>query len=363
MESKLDDIARPLAAGKRKTLAGIGIAGLLVAFYAVYWFHLAGQLRGHMENETANLVAQGFQASYNTLSITGFPSDITLTLKGAVLGDPNGWALGAEKVIGVVSPFDPAQATLILDGKLHWVLPINGRLRSFDGAADTLKAEIGLGGKKTHWQGDLRVENLAMVEAKSGDILGVAYLKAQAQANDAPDPSAQQSAYDLLIRANDITLPKRLSSPWGNRVKETTFEASLMGRIPKAHSIEEALATWRDIGGTAQILRLTLDQGPVHLASDGTIALDGNLQPVGRAIARVSGYIEIIDALVERQVMRSRDAPIAKMVLGALAKRPDTGGRAVLNVPITLKKQTLYAGPVALTRFNPVKWDFLKNLM
>jgi len=363
MDSKLDDIAKPLSSGKRKTIAGLGITGLLIALYAVYWFHLAGQLRGQVENETANLVEQGFQASYETLSITGFPGDITLILKDASIADSDGWKLGSKKIVGVLSPFNPTKVTLTLEGSLKAALPINGRLRAFDGAADTFRAEIGLGGKATRWQGDLRVENLEMVEAKSGDVLGVNFLKVQAQANDVPDPSAQQSAYDLLIRANDTTLPKRLSSPWGNRIKEAAFEASLMGRIPKAHSINEALATWRDIGGTAQILRFTIDQGPVHLTSDGTLALDGNLQPVGRAVARVSGYMEIIDALVDRKVMRSRDAPLAKMVLGTLAKRPDTGGRAVLNVPITLKNQTLYAGPIALSRLAPVKWDFLKNLM
>jgi len=364
MDSKLDDIARPMISPrKRKLLAGLVSLAVLTAAYAGYWFYLAGQMRSHVEKQTASLIAQGFDAGYERLAITGFPSDVTVTLDKIGITTPDGTHFRAERMVGALSPFSPARLTVSLKGNLQTRFVLQDRLRTFTGVADRFDADVNANGKTTRWQADLRVENLEMVETASGDVMGVSYLKAQAQANTAPDPSAQQSAYDLLVRATDARLPKRLSSPWGNTVKEATIEASLMGRIPKAHTLQNALATWRDIGGTLQILRLSLDQGPVHLATEGTLALDGALQPVGRAIARVSGYIEIIDALVDRQVMRPRDAPLAKMVLGALAKRPETGGRSILNVPLTLKNRTLYAGPVALTRFDRIDWDFLKNLM
>jgi len=363
MISKLDDIAKPMPRGKRRLLATLAVAVLLAASYAGYWFHLAGKMRTQVEAQTASLIEQGYEARYQTLTITGFPGEIVITLNGLSLADGNGWSMGAQRLTGRLSPLNPTHARIGFEGDLRAVLPLLGRPRVFDGVADAFFANLSFGGKTTLWQGDVRIENLEMVETKTGDRLGVSYLKAQAQANIAPDPSAQQSAYDLLIRADSATLPKRLSSPWGNKISEAALEASLMGRIPKARSIEEALATWRDMGGTAQILRANLNQGPVKLATDGTMALDHDLQPVGRAIARVSGYLEIIDALVDHGVMRSRDAPLAKMVLGALAKRPNGGGRSVLNVPLTLKHQTLYAGPIALTKIDPVKWDFLKNLL
>ena len=352
-----------ISSRNRKLLAGLVSLVVLTAAYAGYWFYLAGQMRSHVEKQTAAFIEQGLDAGYERLTITGFPSDVTVTLDKAGVPTPDGTHFRAEQMVGALSPFSPTHLTVSLKGELQTRFLLQDRIRTFTGAANRFDAELSTNGETTQWQADMRVENLEMLETASGDVLGVSYLKAQTQANIVPDPSAQQSAHDLLIRVADARLPKRLSSPWGNIVKEAAIEVSLMGRIPKAHTLEDSLATWRDIGGTVQIVRLSLDQGPVHLATDGTLALDGSLQPVGRAIARVSGYIEIIDALVDRQVMRPRDAPLAKMVLGALAKRPETGGRSTLNVPLTLKNRTLYAGPVALTRFDRIDWDFLKNLM
>jgi hypothetical protein len=170
----------------------------------------------------------------------------------------------------------------------------------------------------------------------------------------AADPLAPSAAF--RIDAGDVAVPAFLGLPLGDRVGTLGLSGEVLGRLPSGPAAE-ALARWRDAGGTVEVERLEVDHGPLSLNASGTVALDAALQPVGAFTARIRGFVETVELLRKKGVVRGRDAVTAQLILGALAKKPDDGGPAILSLPLSVQDRRLYVGPVAITRIPPVRWD------
>jgi len=160
---------------------------------------------------------------------------------------------------------------------------------------------------------------------------------------------------ELDVRFSEVRLPRFLSSPLGDGVRELDLEAHLLGDLA-AGPVRDSLEAWRDGGGTIEIDRLAVRHGPMALKADGTLALDGALQPIGAFTARVEGFFDVIDALQKTGMVKPRDAIAAKMILGVMSRRPENGGPATLNLALTLQDRRLFAGPVGLMEFAEVDW-------
>ena len=72
--------------------------------------------------------------------------------------------------------------------------------------------------------------------------------------------------------------------------------------------------------------------------------------------ARIKGYRETVDALVETGHVKGRDAVATKFVL-AMVARATPGGSSQLTVPITIQNGMLSAGPARLLRVPTIDWD------
>jgi hypothetical protein len=116
------------------------------------------------------------------------------------------------------------------------------------------------------------------------------------------------------------------------------------------------LVKWRDGGGTVEVARLNLAYGFLDVWANGTMALDGDMQPIGAFTAKVEGFFPLVDALKEKGLVRARDAVTAKVVLGVLAKKPADGGPPTLNLPLTVQGRKVYAGPLALAQVPAIPW-------
>jgi len=130
----------------------------------------------------------------------------------------------------------------------------------------------------------------------------------------------------------------------------------VLGDVPK-EPWPEAIQKWSDKGGTIEIEALKVAYGPLRLQADGTLALDGELQPIGAFSGRAEGFYETVDALRERGLVRGRDATAARFVLGALAKQPEWGGPAVLELSLSIQNRRLYTGPVPLLELGRLRWQ------
>jgi hypothetical protein len=99
-----------------------------------------------------------------------------------------------------------------------------------------------------------------------------------------------------------------------------------------------------------------MQHGPLKINTNGTLALDGKLQPIGALTANLEGFFETIDALKRLGVVKARNAITAKVVLGVLSRAPSGGGPAILNLALTAQNRYLYLGPVRLLELPEIKW-------
>ncbi len=110
-------------------------------------------------------------------------------------------------------------------------------------------------------------------------------------------------------------------------------------------------------GGVLQIQRFVANWGPLAVTAEGTLALDGQMQPLFAGTATVRGYSEAIDALVQARMMAPNQATGAKIALAAMAKPADDGGPPAAKLPITIQDGFLFVGPLKLAQMPRIVWQ------
>jgi hypothetical protein len=93
----------------------------------------------------------------------------------------------------------------------------------------------------------------------------------------------------------------------------------------------------------------------MRLAAAGSLRLDEAMQPEGTLNARISGFMRAIDTLHEQALVRGRDATMAKVLLGGMA-RPAPDGTRRLEVALVVRDSALWAGPVQLMALPRLPW-------
>src|SRR5262249_48233065 len=96
----------------------------------------------------------------------------------------------------------------------------------------------------------------------------------------------------LAVNASRVKLPAGIG-PLGDVVDKLDFEAALKGSVPNGKLVE-AVAAWRDAGGTIELDKLHFKWGALAATGAGTISLDQELQPIGGLSGSVQGYDQIL---------------------------------------------------------------------
>lgn len=179
------------------------------------------------------------------------------------------------------------------------------------------------------------------------------------------DPSAVHplaTSVEFNLDVRDIHLPEEMLQATalgtlGTLIGEISAGLQLEGVLDAGSLDSAALTTWRDDGGTLEVTSMVLQWGPVQITADGTLALDGDLQPVGSFATRIAGLGDVITALETDGVISSNDATVARLTIAILAKDPSSGGPTEVEIPLTLQERILRLGPIALTQLPTVTWD------
>jgi len=158
----------------------------------------------------------------------------------------------------------------------------------------------------------------------------------------------------------NLVLPEKaaIASQLGNRFEQISAEGTVTGPLdlrgwpPKA----VALAQWRDDGGIVDIDAVVIKKGALALSGDGTLALDGLLQPQGAFGLHVTGYNETLNAMAARGVVAPGDAALIGFVLGALPSTPSDDGRPTIQIPLTVQDGGVFIGPVRIARLTAIRW-------
>ena len=111
------------------------------------------------------------------------------------------------------------------------------------------------------------------------------------------------------------------------------------------------------MGGRIEIDRFKLKHGPLKILTEGTLALDVNLQPIGTLTANLEGFFATVDALQNLGKISASNAITAKVLLSVLSRKSVNGGPSVLNTTLIAKERQLFAGPVRLMEIPQITWQ------
>ncbi len=354
----------------RRLLIAFGsIVALTVAAHGALWWIIAGELRTGISAWVEERRAAGWTIGHAAPTIGGYPMRVRATIgdpdiavPGPGPGDPARWRWRGTSLRLALRPWKPREILFSFAG-VHRVHANHGERR------EIFEATVGSANGRARLASDGRVESIILdvgaVEASRPGAperlrlgqLGLTLLMPERSGEAAAKPEDEEPAGPMVsASAANVVLPKGARYPLGRTVRRIAIDAKLIGDLAPAPTLVQTLAAWRDAGGTLEVRRLDVVWGKFDLSGEGTVALDGALQPIVAMTARIKGYRETVDALVETGYVRGRDALTTKLVLGFVA-RATPGGKSQLTVPITLQNGILSAGPARLLRVPAIDWD------
>ena len=340
-----------LRAVRAFTLWGVLLAGVFGG-YGLLWFGLAWSFRTTALDWVAAEQAIGRSVDHGEMVVGGFPFDLRLTVPRPRYGDGD-TAIEAGRAIFTAKPWSPGRIRVAVGGEL--VLNITGQTgkKILSGSARQLESVFDFDGV---WPSFLSADVRELSLVLENGATAVALKKG----NFLFDKNGADGGYAIKLGLQGLTLPGPALLPFGvplgREVALAEAEFAVKTAIPDIEPVTDALAGWRDQGGTVDVARLRVGYGPLNLQTSGTLSLDPALQPIGSFTAQVQGFFGLIDALREQGVVRGRDSVTAKIVLGAMARKAEADGRPTLNLAVTVHNRVFYAGPVPLWRFPKIAW-------
>ncbi|MBV8888390.1 MAG: DUF2125 domain-containing protein [Alphaproteobacteria bacterium] len=328
---------------------------LLAAFaaYTGYWWITADRIRQGVANWAEAMRARRIEASWRQVRVAGFPFAFRVELNDATVRDlaltptPE---LHLPMLSGSTAPWDFRKWRLAAPEGLEAGLAGAGQRPPGRLTATAASGTVAVDpqGGATIWLTLERpmAEAGERVRAQSAD--GWVVLPAR------PPQTHDQTNLAVALRLNRVTLPAS-PPPLSDTVDELALGLKVMGPFPGG-ALPQALAAWRDAGGTVELDNFHLRWGALGISGSGTLALDLELQPIGGFSGAVQGYDQIMTALVESGRLRASDAGLARLGLSMMARAgPD--GRSEIKTSFTVQHGEMLLGPLKLGKVPRVAWE------
>lgn len=319
------------------------------AGYTAYWSYIAGRLPETIAGWAEARRGEGYAVQWDSLAVGGFPISFHVTMTGASFA-------GARPL-----PFQARTAVLIGEARpwnlrrWHVTAPQVSRAQGpHEGDAVTaaaLDVTVAFGADTS---ASVAVTAQQIAGGGAASLVSIARADVQVVLPGRPPADHHQEGARVAVQLSGVGLPRAVPS-LGATVDRVTLAAVLKGAIP-AGKLRDALTAWRDDGGTIELEQGTLDWGKLAASVNGTLALDGTLQPMGALTATIENQNAVIDAAVAGGTMRAQDANLAKVLLGLMAK-PGPDGKKQLTLPVTLQNRRLYLGPAQIAILPATTWE------
>lgn len=342
------------ARGRRRLRVGLLAVAVAAGLHTAVWFWAMTMMTDGVAALLAGAPAPGMQFHAGPLRRGGWPLAVRVELPEVVVAVespdlPQGLLWQADRVVAEVALLRPRR--LLIDAAGHQRLVVGAgpvvpvQVERFavvvplDPGVPPRRAEFSVGG--------LRAKLPAGILTLA-DVDGHASFQ--------PAATEGETAATLVLAALGIGLPWAISGPLGAEVERLDLAATLTGPVPREADPLRRAAAWRDGGGVLEIQRLHLAWGALQLEGGATLALDGDLQPMGAGTARLTGHAAAVDALAAAGALPPFAAATAKAFLAGLARRDPAGGAARVDVPFSLQQRTLALGRLPLARLPPLPW-------
>jgi len=324
-------------------------AGAAALVYAGMWVGAAFWLKSQTESWAQSLRTQGYTVDISALKLVGFPTRVgvmTTHLRLAAPATHGGWRWEAGATRMTLSPTAPRAPVIDLTG--------THRIAGLVSAPDEgLALTVDGGAARIAFASDGTLDSITL-DLKSTAVAGAAMPAPLFHVGEAALHLSLAAAHATLA-AREIVLPDSIPV-LGDTLRSLDIALDVTGTLPSG-PLTQALETWRAAGGAVEIRSFAVDWPPAGAAGTGTFALDDALQPMGAFTVKFRGFFEILEALTREGYVREREASLAKIVLGMMARPSSAGGPSELALPLTLQDRKLHAGPVMLMDVPTVVWD------
>ena len=330
----------------------LGVVLLIgVGAYSAYWWIAADRIKLGAANWAQAAQARQLDVSWQTIRVAGYPFAFRLELGDAVLADKAvnpPVEVRAPALSASILPWDFDAVRLAAPSGISALFgPDTARLARIDAAAATGAVAAAKDGGTAIWL------TLSQPTAEAGATVS-------ARAADAwvilpPRVPAEHAETGLAVAAlvNGLTIPAA-PPELGTTIEQLGFGVTLTGGLPNG-SPKEALARWRDAGGTLALDHLDLRWGALGVTGSGTLSLDPDLQPVGGISGAISGYDQLMNALVAAGRLKASDARVARLAL-AMMGRVGPDGRPSISTALRIQDGELFLGPAKLGRVPRIEW-------
>ncbi len=327
-------------------LIGVLVAG--AGAYSAYWFQVAGAIEPGIAAWAEERRAEGLEVAYDGVSVSGFPFRLVVTVRQPSIGRPHptrAWRWRGAALAAVAQPWNFRHLILSLDGRHRLAYLSQGVWRELSARAEVPMVSVVLGHDGQLERFAIDLQGLEVTASGWSERLEAKRVQLHGRQIADRAEAAPPGPRELSLRAEEVTLPPEVRTVLGQRITAFKLRLTLLGSLPEA-PLAEALAAWRDDGGTVEVHELVIDWGPLALEASGTLALDAEMRPMGAAIARLKRFGELIDRLHAGGWIGAGEALATK----------------VARVPVTAQQGRLYLGPLPLLRLAPILPAPLKKL-
>ncbi len=355
---------------RRILLVLTAMSAAIVGAYAIYWHIAAGQLAEGIGRWAEQRRAEGYEIAYGEPVITGFPFRLEAEIAAPVIGSPPTaagaaalrWRWAGPELTLHARPWTPLDAQASAPGRHDLEIWDGTEPRRYVLDATTAEGRASFGGDGRVSAASARFTDLLIAEEGHDDRNLLAETASLAVEPGAPEGGDHtQPSLSFQFALGGLVLPPDAATPLGREVEALEIAGAVLGRIdvpqeaPDAR-LRDALARWRDDGGTLDLASVIAHWGELHLSGSGTFALDGTLQPIGAMSTTISGHDAVIDALVADGVVTPRDGGLAKILLAVLSRPSPVDGAPELTAPLTFQDGYLWVGPARLVRLPVIDW-------
>lgn len=316
------------------------VIGLALAWSGL-WLLAAEGLKRASESWFAAQTASGRAASHGSLSVTGFPGQLNLTLTAVSLFDPatgTGWQTAS---LHLTSPsYQPWRLTATLPDALRLQTPIEMITLTATG----LQADLTLTPLSS-----LPLDSITLIgdKLRATSSLGWQLGADHARLATAKDP-AQPNTYSISITLKGlapdpaliVALAEQSNLPPQLDLVQIDAVATLTAALDRhAYQTHPTLAN-------LSLSKSTLRWGPLALTASGAIKADSQGRAEGRIALRLEHWQQALIAARVTGLISAELAPTLARALTLIALQ--SGNPDILDLPLTLQSGFVSLGPIPL---------------
>ncbi|SDE71416.1 DUF2125 domain-containing protein [Rhodospira trueperi] len=331
------------------------LIGLMAMGYVAYWTFLGMTFESAIDDIIAQQRAEGIIITHGAADVQGFPLKVEAivdNLSVSATPERGGWTWRTDQIVVSISPLQPRTTTFDLAPAPHRIALADGT--TWTARAAEARVTVGVSGSGRPRDGSMALSDLTLKQ-DAGDGAALERLDLTYEHEQLWDPGPFDVTETVSLTLTGLRAEAGMSMPLGSEISEARLEAAVLGKISHDLPLERALTEWRDADGRLRLDQLSLTWPPMRLDAAGALGLDTALQPEGTLNARMAGFTKAINMLEDQRVLRGRDATMARVLLGGMA-RPDATGTPVLEIPLIVRDSALWAGPVPVARLPRLPW-------